>query len=95
MAENTVQEKKDLKPYPKTRVGRVSSNKMDKSIVVTIDRLVKHPLYKKFIRRRKKLYVHDEQNLAGIGDTVEVAEMTRPLSKTKRWRLVRVIERAK
>ena len=95
MAENTVQEKKDLKPYPKIRVGRVTSNKMDKSIVVTIDRLVKHRLYKKFIRRRKKLYVHDEQNQAGLGDTVEVTEMTRPLSKMKRWRLVKIIERAK
>lgn len=95
MAENTAQEKKDLKAYPKIRIGRVSSDKMDKTIVVTIDRLVKHPLYKKYIRRRKKLYVHDEQNTAGIGDTVEVAEITRPLSKLKRWRLVRVVERAK
>jgi small subunit ribosomal protein S17 len=97
MAEETVQqtEKKSLKPYPKTRVGRVTSNAMDKTIVVTVDRLVKHRLYKKYIRRRKKLYVHDEQNQANVGDTVEVAEMTRPLSKMKRWRLVRVVERAK
>lgn len=94
MAEQAA-EKKDLKPYPKTRVGRVTSNKMDKSIVVTVDRLVKHPVYKKYIKRRKKLYVHDEQNQAGIGDTVEVAEVTRPLSKLKRWRLVRIVERAK
>lgn len=93
MAETT--EKKELKAYPKIRTGRVESNKMDKSIVVVIDRLIKHPLYKKYIRRRKKLYAHDEQNTAGIGDKVEVAEMTRPLSKTKRWRLVRVVERAK
>ncbi len=84
-----------VKPRPKTRVGKVVSNKMDKTCVVTIERQVKHPLYKKYIRRSKKLYVHDETNQAGIGDTVEVAEMTRPLSKLKRWRLVRVIEKAK
>jgi len=97
MAEATAQatDKKDLKPYPKKKVGKVVSNKMDKTVVVTIDRLVKHPLYKKYIQRRKKLYVHDEQNQAQTGDTVEVAEMTRPLSKLKRWRLVRVVEKAK
>lgn len=84
-----------LKPLPKRRIGKVSSNKMNKSIVVEVERFVKHPLYKKFIRRSKKLYAHDEKNEAGIGDTVEVAEMTRPLSKLKRWRLVRIVERAK
>jgi small subunit ribosomal protein S17 len=68
---------------------------MNKTCVVAIERMVKHPLYKKYIRRTKKLYVHDEANTTGIGDTVEVAEMTRPLSKLKRWRLVRVIEKAK
>lgn len=88
-------EKKDLKAYPKVRTGKVTSDKMDKTIIITIDRMIKHPLYKKYIRRRKKLYVHDERNDAHIGDTVEVAELTRPLSKLKRWRLVRVIERAK
>lgn len=97
MAEATAEAttKKDLKPYPKTRVGKVESDKMDKTIVVVIERLIKHRLYKKYIRRSKKLYVHDVRNDAHIGDTVEVAEMTRPLSKLKRWRLVRVIERAK
>lgn len=96
MAEATEkQEKKNLKPYPKARTGTVASSKMDKTLVVIVDRLVKHPLYHKYIRRRKKLYVHDEANTAGAGDKVEVAEMTRPLSKLKRWRLVRVIERAK
>ena len=97
MAEQTVQstEKKEIKAYPKTRVGKVTSDAMDKTIVVTVDRLVKHPLYKKYIRRRKKLYAHDELNTAHVGDTVEVAEVTRPLSKLKRWRLVRVVERAK
>ncbi len=96
MAEATEKtEKQTIKPRPKMRVGKVVSNKMDKTLVVVIDRLLKHRLYHKYIRRRKKLYVHDEANTAGIGDTVEVAEMTRPLSRRKRWRLVRVIERAK
>jgi len=95
MAEATEQHKTLVKPRPKRRVGFVSSNKMDKTIIVNIDRLIKHRLYKKYIRRRKKLYVHDVENTANIGDKVEVAEMTRPLSKTKRWRLVRVLERAK
>ncbi len=88
-------EKATIKPRPRVRVGQVASNKMDKTLVVVVNRLMKHPLYHKYIRRRKKLYVHDEANTAGIGDTVEVAEMTRPLSKLKRWRLVRVVERAK
>lgn len=88
-------EKKVIKPQPKTRVGKVTSNKMEKTCVVQIERVIKHRLYKKYIRRSKKLYVHDEKNLANIGDTVEVAEITRPLSKLKRWRLVRVVEKAK
>jgi len=88
-------EKKDLKHYPRVISGVVVSNKMDKTIVVEVERLVKHPLYKKYIRRKKKFYAHDEQNSAGIGDKVEVAEMTRPLSKLKRWRLSRIVERAK
>lgn len=88
-------EKKDLKAYAKTRLGKVTSNKMQKTCVVEVERLIKHPLYKKYVRRSKSLYVHDELNAAGIGDTVEVAEMTRPLSKLKRWRLVRVVEKAK
>jgi small subunit ribosomal protein S17 len=88
-------EKKSLKAYPRIISGFVVSNKMDKTIVVEVERLVKHPLYKKYIRRKKKFYAHDEQNSAGIGDKVEVAEMTRPLSKLKRWRLSRIVERAK
>ena len=78
----------------KTRVGRVVSNKMDKTIVVAIEDHIKHPTYGKIISRTSKIYAHDEENTCGIGDTVELME-TRPLSKTKRWRLVRVIEKAK
>ena len=78
----------------KTRVGVVMSDKMDKTIVVAIKDNVKHPLYKKVIKRTYKLKAHDENNECGIGDTVEVME-TRPLSKTKNWRLVRIIEKAK
>ncbi len=78
----------------KTRVGKVVSNKMDKTIVVAIEDNVSHPLYKKIIKRTYKLKAHDEKNVCGIGDKVEVME-TRPLSKDKRWRLVRVIEQAK
>ena len=78
----------------KTRVGKVISVKMDKTIVVAIEDNVKHPLYGKIIKRTKKLHVHDENNECGVGDKVEVME-TRPLSKTKRWRLVEIIEKAK
>ncbi len=78
----------------KTRVGQVVSDKMDKTIVVAIKDNVKHPLYKKVIKTTYKLKAHDENNECGIGDTVEVME-TRPLSKDKRWRLVRIIEKAK
>jgi len=78
----------------KTRVGKVVSDKMDKTIVVAIADNVMHPLYKKVIKTTLKLKAHDENNECGIGDTVEVME-TRPLSKDKRWRLVRVIEKAK
>ena len=78
----------------KTRVGKVVSNKMDKTIVVAIVDNVKHPLYKKIIKRTIKLKVHDENNQCNIGDRVEVME-TRPISKDKRWRLVKVIEQAK
>ena len=78
----------------KTRVGRVVSNKMDKTIVVAIEDNVKHPLYKKIIKRTIKLKAHDENNECTIGDRVRVME-TRPLSKEKRWRLVEVIEKAK
>ena len=78
----------------KTRVGVVVSDKMDKTIVVAVRDNVKHPLYKKVMKNTYKLKAHDEQNTCGIGDTVEVME-TRPLSKDKRWRLVRIIEKAK
>lgn len=78
----------------KSRVGMVVSNKMDKTIVVAIEDNVKHPTYGKIIKRTIKLHAHDENNECGIGDKVEVME-TRPLSKTKRWRLVRIIEKAK
>ncbi len=78
----------------KTRVGKVVSDKMDKTIVVAIQDNVRHPLYKKIIKRTIKLKAHDENNSCGIGDTVEIME-TRPLSKDKRWRLVNIIEKAK
>ena len=78
----------------KTRVGKVVSDKMDKTIVVAIEDNVRHPLYKKIIKRTFKLKAHDENNECGIGDKVEVME-TRPLSKDKRWRLVKVLEKAK
>ncbi|QJW87935.1 30S ribosomal protein S17 [Spirosoma taeanense] len=78
----------------KERVGKVTSNKMQKTITVSIDRKVKHPLYGKFQHKTKKLTVHDENNECNIGDTVRVME-TRPLSKNKRWRLVEIIEKAK
>ncbi|GAB2766100.1 30S ribosomal protein S17 [Rhabdobacter roseus] len=78
----------------KERVGRVVSNKMEKSCVITVERKVKHPMYGKFMKKTSKLMVHDEGNQCGIGDTVRVME-TRPLSKNKRWRLVEILERAK
>jgi len=78
----------------KTRVGKVVSAKMDKTIVVAIEDNVKHPKYGKVIRRTVKLHAHDENNECGVGDKVSVME-TRPLSKTKRWRLVQIIEKAK
>ena len=78
----------------KTRIGKVVSNKMDKTIVVAVENNVKHPLYNKIIKRTYKLKAHDENNDCNIGDTVRVME-TRPLSKDKRWRLVEIVERAK
>ncbi len=78
----------------KTRVGKVVSDKMDKTIVVAIETSVKHPLYKKIVKRTYKLKAHDENNECGIGDKVKVME-TRPLSKDKRWRLVEIIEKAR
>ena len=78
----------------KTRVGKVISDKMDKTLVVAIEDHVKHPLYKKIVKKTYKLKAHDENNECKPGDTVRVME-TRPLSKDKRWRLVQIIERAK
>ena len=78
----------------KTRVGKVVSDKMDKTIVVAVEDHVKHPLYKKIVKRTYKLKAHDEKNECSIGDTVKVME-TRPLSKDKRWRLVEIMEKAK
>ena len=78
----------------KTRTGKVTSNKMDKTIVVAIEEHVKHPLYKKVVKRTYTLKAHDENNECNIGDTVKVME-TRPLSKDKRWRLVEIVEKVK
>ena len=78
----------------KTRVGKVVSDKMDKTIVIAIADNVKHPTYGKIVKRTVKIHAHDENNECGIGDTVKVME-TRPLSKSKRWRLVEIIEKAK
>jgi small subunit ribosomal protein S17 len=77
----------------RTLTGKVSSDKMDKSVTVMIERFVKHPIYGKFIKRSTKLHVHDENNECGVGDTV-VIEQCRPISKTKSWRLVKVTEKA-
>jgi small subunit ribosomal protein S17 len=84
-------EKRNLR---KERIGEVVSNKMDKTIVVAVKTKVKHPIYGKFVNKTSKLYAHDEENTCGAGDTVRIME-TRPLSKSKRWRLVEIIERAK
>ena len=84
-------EKRNLR---KERIGVVSSNKMEKSIVVNEVKRVKHPMYGKFVKKTKKYVAHDENNDCNIGDTVKIME-TRPLSKSKRWRLVEILERAK
>ena len=78
----------------KTRTGVVSSNKMDKTITVAVERKVKHPIYGKFVKKTTSFHAHDEKNECTIGDIVKIME-SRPLSKTKRWRLVEVIEKAK
>lgn len=78
----------------KVRVGYVTSDKMDKTIVVTVEEFIRHPLYGKRVKRTKKFKAHDENNIAGIGDKVKIME-TRPLSRDKRWRLVDVVEKAK
>lgn len=78
----------------KVKVGKVVSDKMDKTMIVAVEDSVKHPLYKKIVKRTKRLKAHDEKNECKIGDRVEIME-TRPLSKDKRWRLVEIIEKAK
>lgn len=78
----------------KTRIGMVVSNKMDKTITVSIERKVSHPIYKKYFKKTTKLMAHDEKDECTIGDKVKIME-TRPLSKSKRWRLVEIIEKAK
>jgi len=78
----------------KIRVGQVVSDRMDKTVVVSIERLVKHPVYGRYVRRRSKFKVHDEQNACKVGDVIRFME-TRPISKDKRWRFVEFVERAK
>jgi small subunit ribosomal protein S17 len=78
----------------KTRIGVVTSNKMTKTITVAVERKVKHPIYGKFVKKTTKFHAHDEKNECSIGDLVKIME-TRPLSKTKRWRLVEVVEKVK
>jgi small subunit ribosomal protein S17 len=78
----------------KTRIGVVSSNKMDKTVVVAVERKVQHPIYGKFLKKTTKFHAHDEKNECSIGDVVRIME-SRPLSKTKRWRLIEIVEKAK
>ncbi len=87
-------EQTQVRTARKERVGLVVSSRMDKSILVAIQRQIKHPIYGKFVKKTTKLMAHDENNEAGVGDTVRILE-TRPLSKNKRWRLVEIVERAK
>ncbi len=84
----------ETRNFRKEKIGKVVSNKMDKSITVVVERKVKHAMYGKFLKTTKKFMAHDETNQCGIGDTVRISE-TRPLSKLKRWRLVEVLEKAK
>jgi small subunit ribosomal protein S17 len=88
------QEGVEERPQRKVRLGIVTSDRMDKTVVVQITQTIRHPLYPKIYRRRKNLYAHDETNAIKVGDTVRIME-TRPLSKLKRWRVVEVLERAK
>lgn len=83
----------DTRGNHKIVLGKVVSDKMDKTIVVTVSRRFIHPIYKKYVNRTQRYMAHDEGNTCGIGDTVEIIE-TRPLSKQKRWRLVRIVEKA-
>jgi small subunit ribosomal protein S17 len=91
---NTNAETQTARTMRKTRVGKVVSDKMQKTVVVVIERRVPHPVYGKMVTRTKKLKAHDEENTAKTGDTVRITE-TRPLSKDKRWRVVEIVERAR
>ena len=82
------------RPSRKVRTGKVVSSAMDKTIVVTVESMARHPLYGKTVKRTSRLYAHDEKNECGVGDVVQVME-TRPVSRTKRWRLVSVVDKAK
>jgi small subunit ribosomal protein S17 len=84
----------EVRNLRKTRIGVVTSDKMDKTITVAVERKVKHPIYGKFVKKTTKFHAHDEKQECGIGDIVKIME-TRPLSKTKRWRLVEIVEKAK
>jgi small subunit ribosomal protein S17 len=94
MAEVAKGESTEIRRARKMRIGMVVSDKMEKTVVVQIERRVQHPVYGKMVRRTKKLKAHDEENAAKTGDTVRIME-TRPLSKDKRWRVVEIIERAR
>ena len=94
MAEVAKGESAETRRARKVRIGMVVSDKMEKTVVVQIERRVQHPVYGKMVRRTKKLKAHDEENAAKTGDTVRIME-TRPLSKDKRWRVVEIIERAR
>jgi small subunit ribosomal protein S17 len=91
---NTEVQSTEARNLRKTRIGVVSSNKMTKTITVKVERKVKHPLYGKFVKKTTSFHAHDEKNEASIGDVVRIME-TRPLSKTKRWRLVEIVEKVK
>jgi small subunit ribosomal protein S17 len=95
MSSNPTETKSDTPERNERKVmrGTVTSNKMQKTVVVQVDRKVKHPLYEKFISKRTKLYAHDEKSEAKVGDVVEVTQ-TRPLSKMKCWRLLRIVQKA-
>jgi small subunit ribosomal protein S17 len=95
MAENTNTATTTLdRNLRKTRIGVVTSNKMTKTITVAVERKVKHPIYGKFVKKTTRFHAHDEKNEASVGDVVRIME-TRPLSKTKRWRLVEIVEKVK
>jgi small subunit ribosomal protein S17 len=89
----TTQPEQEERRVRKVMRGMVMSNKMDKTVVVQVNRKVRHPIYEKFVSKRSKLYAHDEKSEAGVGDIVEITQ-TRPLSKLKRWRLLRIVQKA-